>query len=73
MNLAAIQNGLSFAGGTRKRNYKERACAPNGIKANPSYGQTQNVNTLANYKSALKLASRRLAVADEFIKSAANK
>jgi len=73
MNLAEIQNGLSFAGNTRKRNYRERACAPNNMNSNPSYGQGQNVNTLANYKSALRLASRRLAVADEFIKSNANK
>ena len=73
MNLEAIQNGLSFAGGTRKRNYKERACAPTSVKTNPSYGQTQNAGTLADYKSALKLASRRLAVADEFIKSTVNK
>jgi len=73
MNLEEIQNGLSFAGGTRKRNYKERACAPNSIKSNPSYGQAQNTDSLTNYKSALKLASRRLAVADEFIKSNANK
>ena len=73
MKLAEIQNGLSFAGATRNRNYKERACAPDSVKANPSFEQAHGINTFANYKSALKLASKRLAVADEFIKSTANK
>ncbi len=67
MKLAEIQNGLSHAGDTRKRNYKERACAPSNIKTNPSYGQNQE--SLAIYKIALKNASKRLAVADEFIKA----
>ena len=48
MKLAEIQNGLSHAGITRNKNYKERACAPSNIKTNPSYGQNQE--SIAVYK-----------------------
>lgn len=60
MRLAEIQNGLGFAGNTRKRNYTERACAPDFQKAQPTYNQLNR---------AFKKACQIITLQDEFIKS----
>ncbi len=71
MKLAQIENGLSYAGATRNRNYDSRACCPKPkvTRANPTYGQLLAENAL--YKKTLRTACRML-VADEFVKSGVN-
>ena len=65
MKIAEIQNGLSYAGRVRNRNYEERTCCPdkkNGITQNHSY------DNLARENAILKLALRdacRIIATDE--------
>ena len=68
MKLSQIENGLSYAGNLRCRNYKERACAPDVDRTKHCCPFREEHKIL---KQALKTASRILA-ADVYEKSTAN-
>ena len=70
MNLKQIENGLSYAGGTRARNYADRACCPKPKvnKSVPTYGQLLVENAI--YKRALRNACMlHVNLVDSFEKS----
>ena len=65
MKIAEIQNGLSYAGRLRGRNYEERTCCPDkrkNIDTNCSYGKLVRENMIL--KHALRDACRIIATDD---------
>ncbi len=72
MKITEIQNGLSYAGRLRARNYEERSCAPNRRDNVSMRSNEELVKEILTLRHSLRTACRMLA-ADEYKSSTANK